>query len=218
MVLVIHDRPMLFEGIRALIEAEGWSAISAEGDLAGLLVRGTAEAVEPPDVCLVDHSAEGVDPAAAIDLLRSSLPGVPIVVLFNRTSISSLRAAAVLGVRSFLSEHGPAAHLLQALRAAMAGDCFLCPLAARELLQLFTAAPVEVFHTPDPCYQQLSAREREVFRLVATGLSNKEIAYRLGISSKTVATHHTRLCRKLGICDPIHLYRYAVRLGIIGEE
>lgn len=209
---------MLFEGIRTLIEAEGWSAFSAEDDLAGMLARRTAEAVEPPDVCLLDYSAGGVDPDAAIDVLRSSMPNVPIVVLFNRSSISTLRAASVFGVRRFLSEHAPSGHLLLALRAAMRGECFLCPFAARELIELLTAAPGEMLHNPDPCNEQLSGREREVFRLVATGLRNKEIAYRLGISSKTVATHRTRLYRKLGICDPVHLNRYAVRLGIIGEE
>lgn len=217
-VLVIHDRPLLFEGIRARTEAEGWSAVSAEGDLNGQLARWTAGAAEPPAVCLVDYSAERTNPVAAIDLLRNRIPEVPIVVLFDRTSICSLRAAALRGVRSFLSEHGPATHLSQALRAAMDGECFLCPLAARELLDLFSAAPPEILHSPDPRYEQLSCREREVFRLAATGLSNKEIAYRLGISSKTVATHHTRVCRKLGVSDPVHLYHYAVRLGIIGED
>jgi len=217
-VLVVHDRPLLFEGMRAVIEAEGWSAVSAEGDLARLLAGYSRESRALPDVCLLDHSAETVDPIAAIETLRSSFTDIPIVALFNRTSVTILKAAAVCGIRSFLSEHAPAEQLLQALLAGSAGQCFLCPRATREVLELLTAAPTEMLHCPDPRYEQLSCREREVFRLAATGLSNKEIAYHLGISPKTVATHHTRVCRKLGICDPVQLYRYAVRLGIIVED
>lgn len=217
-VLVVHDRPLFFEGIRAVIEAEGWSAISAEGDLTRLRAGYSDESRTMPDVCVLDHSAETVDPIAAIEALRSSFADIPIVALFNKTSVSIIKAAAVFGVRSFLSEHAPAEQLLQALRAAAAGQCFLCPLAARELLELLSAAPTEAFHSLDPRYEQLSCREQEVFRLAATGLSNKEIAYRLGISPKTAATHHIRVCRKLGICDPVQLYRYAVRLGLIVED
>lgn len=80
---------------------------------------------------------------------------------------------------------------------------------------MVSAMPEESLLHPDEGYQTLTEREREVFHMLAEGLSNKEIAFELGISRKTVETHHLRISRKLGTYESVDLLRYAARLGIL---
>jgi DNA-binding NarL/FixJ family response regulator len=83
---------------------------------------------------------------------------------------------------------------------------------------LVRTVPEDAVLMQDDGYARLTPREREIFGMLARGLSNKEIAFRLGLSRKTVESHHNSLSRKLGVADAVDLLRYAARIGLFETE
>lgn len=215
-VLVFHKRPLLYEGIRVVLEGqEGLSVAGAASDVAEIL-RVCEES--PPEVILVDFHNGEENRLEDLRRIHAEVPDLPIVVYSTPCAPQTIREAASQGVLAFVCEQESPAHLVDAIRSAAAGEYFFGPVAARELVDIVSSIPERDLDYRDDGYHRLTPREREVFKLVAEGLSNKEIAFRLGISRKTVDTHHSRICRKLGVCDAVGLVRYAVRLGILRVE
>jgi len=214
-VLGVHIRPLLFEGAKAVLAGEErFDIVGLTTSVAETTALATAGRA---DVLLVGLEG-GEGDADRLRELRDALPAIPIVALSYRCTRQAIRRATQLGATAFVCEGSPCAHLPEALRAAVSGEYYLGPLAAREVVTLLSSVPEDSYDYPDERYRKLTRREREVFAFIAEGLSNKEIAFRLGISRKTVDTHHCRVCRKLGVCDAVGLVRYAVRLGILRVE
>jgi len=116
-----------------------------------------------------------------------------------------------VGVSGYLVKDGAASELVAAIRALRAGQGYFGPQAARAL----AGAYQENKPLPEDPYGRLTAREREVFGLVAEGRTNAQIASTLFISPKTVDNHRTRLMEKLGVHNTAELLRYAARHGLL---
>lgn len=215
-VLVVHNRPLLYEGVRA--------SLTGKADFSDCRqARSREEAVqevegEAPSVLLCDLGGFDGRLDEFMETLAAVAPILPTVVLACRSSRRNIRRAIEAGARGYVCENSSVDCLAEALRTVARGEYFFGPWATRELVGIVTAVPEEYLQESDPGYELLSPREREVFRMLAEGMSNKEIAFRLGISRKTVEAHHTHLCRKLGVSDPLQLLRYAGRLGFIEVE
>ena len=119
--------------------------------------------------------------------------------------------SAGLSVNALIVLITTAAEIVSAIRAVTKGGSYFSPVVAREIVEQLRTPQAES-HEP---FSVLSGREREVLYLIADGMSAKEVASQLGISTKTVEAHRTSLMRKLGVRKATELVRYALRHGLI---
>jgi DNA-binding NarL/FixJ family response regulator len=202
-VLVADDHLVVLQGVRALLESRGFRvvAVAADGrEAVRLACR------HRPDVAVLDLVMPGLNGLQAAHRIALRSPGTRFVLLTGVLQDGFVHDALALGVRGFVVKTELAEDLFQAIEDVHRGAIYVSPAYAEMVARA-------VLHgvSKDP----LSAREREVLRLVADGKSSKEIAAALGLSPKTVEGHRTRLMAKLGLHETASLVRYAVRVGLI---
>jgi DNA-binding NarL/FixJ family response regulator len=211
-VLVVDDHPLVLAGLRAVVGAEHDFAIVGEAR-DGLTALRLATQLAP-DVIVLDISLpemNGVELAAA---LRTGLPECRVLILTVHEERAYLRQVLELGVGGYLLKRSVADELPRAIRAVAAGGLYLDPAIAGKVVGALNRGPGQ----PQPGDAvELSDRESDVLRLVASGHSNKAISSRLNISVKTVETYKARAMEKLGFRSRVELVRYAADQGWLRE-
>jgi DNA-binding NarL/FixJ family response regulator len=213
-VLLADDQTLVRAGFRALLDAEEDIEVVGEADDGASAVELTR--ATRPDVVLMDIRMPGIDGLEATRLISSDedLSGVKIVILTTFEVDDYVFGALQAGASGFLVKHTDPAELVRAVRVVSAGDALLSPSITRRLIARFAgqrrAVPVSV--------AALTAREREVVRLVADGLSNDEIAAALVVSAATARTHVSRAITKLHARDRAQLVVFAYQSGLFGPE
>lgn len=202
-VLIVDDHSVVRQGLRMFLSLDPELEVVGE---AADGVEAVAEAHELlPDVVLMDLLMPEMDGVAATQAIRTELQEVEVIaltsVLEDALVFSAMRAGAV----GYLLKDTEADELCHAIKAAAAGQVQLSPSVAARLMREVPA--------PDSP-EKLTERETDVLRLVAMGLSNKEIAYQLGIGEKTVKTHVSNILSKLGVLSRTQAALYAVRVGL----
>ncbi|HTN55306.1 MAG TPA: response regulator transcription factor [Microbacterium sp.] len=215
-VLLVDDQSLIRIGFRLVLEAEPDVEIVGEaGDGADAIAQ-TAALL--PDVVLMDVRMPGIDGIAATEQIVRQHPQVRVLVLttfdLDEYAFGAIRA----GASGFLLKDAQRQELVSAVRAVHRGDGALAPRATRALLDHLAAqpAPAAVQSAPpaaDPL-ADLTDRERDVFRAIAQGLSNSEIAASFFLSESTVKTHVGRVLAKLGARDRVHLVILAYQWGL----
>jgi two-component system, NarL family, nitrate/nitrite response regulator NarL len=208
-IYLIDDHPVVREGFaRAVadepdLEVVGQAATAAEG-LAG---------VPParPDVVLVDLALPDKDGPELIAALREVFPSAKLVVVSGYDDDYRVAEALRAGAQGYMLKTTPLAELIEGIRTAAAGGTPLSPRLADAVLRAMRKPGKNSAGTIDA----LTAREIQVLRLFATGLSTREVAANLGISPKTVETHRIRIYEKLGCKSVVDLTRIAVRTGLV---
>jgi DNA-binding NarL/FixJ family response regulator len=212
-VLLLDDQPLLRSGFRALLDAEDDIEVVAEGSDGE---EGLALArAHLPDLALVDIQMPVMD---GIEMTRRIvadplLAGVRVVILtsygFDEYVFDALRA----GAAGFLIKDIEPAELLHSVRAAARGETLLAPSITKMLISRYLAQPLGAPVSPE--IEKLTSREREAVTLVARGLSNDEIADRMGISPLTAKTHVNRAMTKLAARDRAQLVVFAYESGLV---
>ncbi|HEX8005624.1 MAG TPA: response regulator transcription factor [Trebonia sp.] len=216
-VVIADDQPLLRTGFKALIDpAPGLEVVGEAGD--GREAVRLAKAAQA-DVVLMDIRMPLIDGLAATRLIThdEDLAGVKVLILTTFEIDEYVFDALRAGASGFLGKSVEADELLQAIRTVSRGDALLSPTATRTLISRFLATPA----APKPAdetilrgLEALTEREREITALVATGLSNDEIAAQLVLSPATVKTHVNRAMVKVGARDRAQLVVYAYRSGL----
>ena len=204
-VLLADDHQIMREGLKGLLEREGFTVIAEASD--GREAVRLAEKGHP-DVAILDLAMpqlNGLD--AARQIVRSS-PRTKAIILTMHTEDPYVLEALRAGVGGYVLKTQAAADLLQAIREVTRGAIYLSPGVSRALVDAYRA------RTDLPA-DPLSPREREVLQLVAEGKTTKEVAVVLGVSTKTAESHRTRIMEKLDIHETANLVRYAIRRGIV---
>jgi DNA-binding NarL/FixJ family response regulator len=210
-VLIADDHEVLREGARGLIEEEeGW-------EVCGIACNGR-EAVEmaktlKPDVVLLDMTMPEISGIDATRLIKKALPETEIVIFSAHASEQVIEQAFEAGVKSYIKKADAARDLVSAIRSAAEHKPFFTPEISEIIFAKFLNPSAK--SVPGQPQHELTAREREILRLLAEGGSNKEIAKALGISVRTAETHRATLMRKCGLDSLAAIVRYAIRNSII---
>jgi DNA-binding NarL/FixJ family response regulator len=212
-VLIADDQALVRAGFRMILDAE--EDLEVVGEAADGVGAVDAAKRLKPDVVLMDirmPELDGIEATRRVVALDGADP-IHVLVLttfdLNEYVYEALRA----GASGFLLKDVPPEQLADGIRVVAGGDALLAPSITRRLIHEFaraTPAPSE----PPPGFDELTAREVEVFGLVARGLSNAEIAAELVVSETTVKTHVARLLMKLGLRDRVQVVVLAYESGI----
>jgi len=211
-VAIADDQMLVRAGFAALLAAEDDMEVAGEAADGAEAVR--LACLQKPDVMLMDIRMPGMDGIEATRRIAANpdLAGVHVVILTTFQLDEYIFEALRAGASGFLVKDTDAAELLRAVRVAAGGEALLSPTVTRRLISEFAARTREVRHVTGA--DELTPREREVVALIATGLSNEEIAGRLYVSQSTVKTHANRAMMKVGARDRAQLVVFAYQAGL----
>jgi two-component system response regulator NreC len=207
-VLLADDHTLVRAGVRKILEAHPGFAVV--GEVADGRAAIAALKEQPVDVLVLDLTMPGVDGFEVLRRARSIRPELKVLVLTMHASAEYVVRAVREGADGYLLKDSAVQDLVAAIEAVMAGREYYSPPVQRELSDMVRGNSGAKRRT-----EPITDREREVLKLVAEGLSTKEIANRLDISTRTVETHRANLMRKLGLHSVARLTQYAIREGLI---
>ena len=208
-VLVADDQSMVRAGFRMLLAGEEDVEVVAEASN-GLEAIDKAARFHP-EVVLMDIRMPELDGLEATRRILAADDGARVLILTTFDLDEYVYEALAAGASGFVLKDDPPEQLLAAIRTVAAGDALLSPAITRRVIERFVRAPRP---TPPKGLDELTAREREVFRLIAHGLSNPEIAQELYISETTVKTHVTHILQKLDLRDRVQAVVLAYQTGL----
>ena len=210
-VLIVDDHAVVRQGLRAFLQTQDDVEIAgeaADGDEAVSQVR---ELI--PDVVLMDLVMPKLDGIAAIREMRALSPSTKVLVLTSFADDDKVFAAVKAGAAGYLLKDIRPQELGDAIRTVHRGEALLHPTVAAKLMQEL-AQTGRRQASPD----SLTDRELDVLRLIARGMSNKEIALELRVAEKTVKTHVSNILQKLHLADRTQAALYAVRERLVDPE
>lgn len=204
-VLLAEDHQVVREGLRALLEREGFQVVgeAPDGREATLLAK-----TLKPDIAVFDIAMPLLNGIDAAREAQVESPQTRVVLLSMHSEDQYVRSALEAGIRGYVLKSKAAKDLVQAIRDVSRGLYYMSPEISQTIIDSYRTKS----EAPSPT---LSARERQVLQLVAEGKTTKEVASILGISVKTADTHRSRIMKKLDIHDVASLVRYAVRAGMV---
>jgi DNA-binding NarL/FixJ family response regulator len=202
-VVLADDHDLVRSGIKALLGMIDGVEVVAEARDGRELV--TVVETLMPDVVMTDIAMPNMDGLDAIAEIHGRHPQVRLVVLSMNDTVEAVKRAVANGASGYLMKDAPPYELEQALRGVMTSGRYFSPAVAHLLLMPSEPAPQDL----------LTARQLEILTLIAQGRASKEIAFKLGLSPKTVDVHRARIMERLELNDVASLTRYAVRTGLI---
>jgi DNA-binding NarL/FixJ family response regulator len=212
-VLVADDQSMVRAGFRMLLGGEEDIEVVAEASN-GLEAIDKAARFHPT-VILMDIRMPELDGLEATKRILAANNGARILILTTFDLDEYVYEALAAGASGFVLKDDPPEQLLAAIRTVAAGEALLSPTVTKRVIKQFTRVPRP---TPPKEFDELTEREREVFRLIANGLSNTEIAQELYISDTTVKTHITHILQKLNLRDRVQAVVLAYQSGLFARD
>ena len=212
-VLVADDQSMVRAGFRLLLAGENDIEVVAEASN-GLDAVDKARRFHPT-VILMDIRMPELDGLEATRRIVAADATARVLILTTFDLDEYVYEALSAGASGFVLKDDPPEQLLAAIRTVAAGDALLSPTITKRVIKQFTRIPRP---TPPKEFAELTAQEQKVFRLIANGLSNTEIAQQLYISDTTVKTHITHILQKLNLRDRVQAVVLAYQAGIITSD
>jgi DNA-binding NarL/FixJ family response regulator len=207
-VLVVDDQTLFRTGLANLLAGD------ERVEVVGQAADG-AEAIEQtrklkPDVVLMDVKMPNLDGIEATRRIIETMPSVRVLILTTLETDSQVIQALKAGASGYVLKDSSVAAIISSIVAVMSGERVMASAVANRVLEMLTGTA-----TPKEFYDGMTNREIEILKLLATGVPNKQIAYRLKISEKTVRNHVSNMYEKLGIYDRSQAVLYAVRKGLV---
>jgi DNA-binding NarL/FixJ family response regulator len=210
-VLVVDDHTLMRDGIRALLGLHDDIEVVGEAAEGRDAIKKAQEVA--PDVIVMDIAMPGLDGLEATRRITKKNPMAKVLVLTQHDKREYILSSIKAGAAGYVPKRAVGSELLSAIRAVYRGDSFLSPYAAKALVDYYRQQVEET----EP-YDRLTAREREILKLIAEGHKSREIAAILAISLKTVLGHRTKIMEKLDIHNSTELIKYAMRKGLVNME
>jgi two-component system, NarL family, response regulator LiaR len=204
-VMLVDDHTMVRKGLATFLKVFDYLELVGEAESGADAIKRCGEVL--PDVILMDMVMPDMDGATATALIRQKYPQVQILVLTSFKEGDLIKKALEAGAIGYLLKDVSADDLARAIRAAHVGRATLSPEAAQSL--------VETTNLPPAPGLDLTEREREVLALLIEGLSNTQIAGKLGVSSSTIKSHVSNILSKLGVASRTEAVTLALRNHIV---
>jgi DNA-binding NarL/FixJ family response regulator len=207
-ILLADDQALVRAGFRLILEAEPDIEVVAEAADGEEAIERAIEL--QPDLALMDIRMPSLDGIEATRRLLARVPGARVVILTTFDLDEYVVDAFRAGASGFLLKTAPPPQLVAAVRTVQEGDALLTPASTRRLIEQVARPPAAV-----PAFEHLTAREHDVLRLLARGLTNAEIAKELVVEPSTVKTHVASLLSKLDLRDRVHAVVFAYESGLV---
>jgi DNA-binding NarL/FixJ family response regulator len=207
-ILIADDHEVVRCGLRNFLTSCGFE-VCAEAENGAQAVARAEEC--RPDVAILDASMPDMDGFAATRAIRERLPATEVLLFTMHDAEEFVADALAAGARGYVLKTDPSRHLRAAVEALVHHNPFLTPTLTDSFVRVVGSSKRRKAGLKGP----LTFREREVVRLLATGLGNKHVATELNISVKTVESHRAHIKRKLEIGTLVELVRYAVRNHLV---
>jgi len=208
-VLIADDHTLVRESLVSLLQRDGDVQVVAQAS-DGLETIEKALSTRP-DIVITDISMPRLNGIEVVRRLRELLPETRVLVLTMHQEDEYVLQLVRAGASGYLVKDSAASELIAAVHSLRDGRGYFGPQASRILAEQLQNPDRQI----DDPYGRLTAREREVFHLIAEGLTTKEIARRLEISAKTAENHRARVLDKVGVRNTAELVRYALRKGLL---
>ncbi len=205
-VLIADDQSLFRSGLAALLDKDPRVKVVGEAVNGEEAVRMVDEL--KPDLVLMDLKMPVMEGVEATRIIRGKHPEVAVIILSSFAGDGHLLQGLEAGARGYVLKDTDAGTIVNSMLATLGGARVMSGSIADRLLGMLSSKPKE-------SYDGLTAREVEILKLVAIGMANKQIAYRLKISEKTVRNHISNMYEKLGIQGRSHAVIYAAKKGLI---
>lgn len=206
-ILITEDHRTVREGLKLIINAQDDMQVVGEADDGEVALSEVARL--HPDVVVMDIAMPGMNGLTATRLLRALYKDLKIVALSRHTDDGYLQQALEAGANGYVLKQGSPSHLLNAVREVSVGNSYVDPEITAKIVGGYLGRRGRF----DNESGILTDREEEILRLIALGYANKEIAYKCGLSPKTVEVHKCSASKKLGISGRVEIIRYAISSG-----
>lgn len=207
-VLVVDDQTLFRTGLTSLLSADPRVEVVAQAVNGAEAVKLAAK--HKPDVVLMDIKMPNTDGIEATRQIIELVPGIKVLILTTFETDSQVIQALKAGASGYVLKDSSAPAIISSILAVMSGERVMASAVANRVLEMLTGTA-----TPKEFYDGLTNREIEILKLLANGMANKQIAFRLKISEKTVRNHVSNMYEKLGIYDRSQAVLYAVKKGLV---
>jgi DNA-binding NarL/FixJ family response regulator len=212
-VLLVDDDALMRAGLRAVISSDdGLEVVGEAADGREAVARAPRLA---PDVVLMDVRMPELDGIAATRELLAAAPAAKVLILTTFEEDEYVFGALAAGAAGFVLKRTRPEELLAAIRTVADGESLLSPAVTRRVVERVVRRSPGAPREDDGRLRQLTPRERDVFDLVARGLTNREVATALTVEESTVKTHVKRMLAKLGLRDRVQAVIYAYEHGLV---
>lgn len=207
-VLLADDQTLFRSGLARLLDEDHRVTVVAAAKDGVEAVRLCRQI--KPDVVLMDVKMPNLDGIQATEQIAAACPGIPVLILTTFEADSQVLAALKAGARGYVLKDSEPEAIISSILAVRSGEQVMAGAVAQRVLGMITGDV-----TPKDFYDGLTAREIEILKLIAGGAANKQIAYKLSISEKTVRNHISNMYEKLQIFDRSQAVLYAARKGLV---
>ncbi len=211
-LLLVDDHAILRESLRAFLEAYPDLEVTGEAS-DGITAIAEAHRCRP-DVIVLDMVMPGLQGPEITRRLKEELPAIRVLILTQYSDADYVLPCIQAGAEGYALKRAGGAELVRAVRAVYEGDGFLHPSVARLVMEAAASGRTSL---EDPL-AALTSREREVLVLIGHGMTNREIAQSLAVSTKTVDKHRSRVMSKLRLDSRAALIRYAVEKHLVSTD
>ncbi|TME74914.1 MAG: response regulator transcription factor [Chloroflexi bacterium] len=215
-VLIVDDHAVVRSGLRTILETEPDIEIVGEAGDGHAALELAQELL--PDVVLMDINMGDWDGVTATRRVRNYVPSARVIVLTNYDEDDLVFSSIRAGASGYLLKEVTATQLTNSIRTVADGFSLIYPSVARRVLDEFGQLRTNAPSGETDVYSDLTPREREVLRLVASGRANKEIGAQLGISERTVKTHISNIFSKLELTDRTQAALFVHNRGLLEKD